>query len=223
MGASQCCVFEGGGTSTTTSAVSTTLTTEVVEDSEAAVRRLRKQLPDKPIVCIVGGTSFQNPISEALVTNLGAALRRLPAVFVTGGLQGVQERFAASCNDSSSHLFHLLPFGQHSDFAHGSDLHAGRDLDERKDVFGKLGDLYITVEGGPGVAKEAATASQRKAAVIPLICTGGASSGLFDFPKQCLERPTWAPEHLWGRLRKADPTQAAQAVADLAQIFLERR
>ena len=31
-----------GGTSTTTSAVSTTLTTEVVEDSEAAVRRLRR-------------------------------------------------------------------------------------------------------------------------------------------------------------------------------------
>lgn len=54
----------------------------------------------------------------------------------------------------------------------------------RQEAFGLLGDVYITVEGGPGVAGEARAAVARGARVVPFVRTGGASGGMFDFPAE---------------------------------------
>merc|ERR1712060_174905 len=77
------------------------------------------------------------------------------------------------------------------------------------------GDAYVTVEGGPGVVKEAKLAVDRGALVVPLIRSGGASSGLFDFPPTLLEKPAFAEIGDWDLLTDelAPPTASAKAVA----------
>ncbi|CAE7518942.1 zupT [Symbiodinium necroappetens] len=174
------------------------------ESALDSVRRLRKELPPKPIVCILGGTAISKPDTEETVKELADALSARVgsrAVFMTGGMAGVQKAFADSCPEHMP-LFHLTPFGEKSNFDMGQDVHAGVSLAERKDVYGLLGDLYITIEGGPGVAGEAKAAAERGAAVIPLIRSGGASAGMFDFPTGALNKPAWALEAQWALLSK---------------------
>eukprot|EP00913_Durusdinium_trenchii_P029220 g27393.t1 len=75
-------------------------------------------------------------------------------------------------------------------------------------LLASIGDIYITIEGGQDVAEQASgfknrvglvdvkldpiqanAAFSRGAAVIPVICTGGASSGMFHFPAAALKKP----------------------------------
>ncbi|CAE7551265.1 zupT, partial [Symbiodinium pilosum] len=184
-----------------------------------------KELPAKPIVCILGGTSISKPETKETVNALADGLSTrvgTRAVFLTGGMVGVQKEFAESCAESLS-LFHLTPFGENSSFSVGQDVHAGTSLPERKDVYGLLGDLYITIEGGPGVAGEAKAAAERGAAVIPLIRSGGASAGMFDFPTSCLDKPHWALEPQWSLLSKegASNKEVATAMVLLVECYLQ--
>ncbi|CAE7881302.1 zupT [Symbiodinium microadriaticum] len=174
------------------------------ESALDSVRRLRKELPPKPIVCILGGTAISKPDTEETVKELADALSARVgsrAVFMTGGMAGVQKAFADSCPEHMP-LFHLTPFGEKSNFDMGQDVHAGVSLAERKDVYGLLGDLYITIEGGPGVAGEAKAAAERGAAVIPLIRSGGVGLLSQDFPTGALNKPAWALEAQWALLSK---------------------
>ena len=52
---------------------------------------------------------------------------------------------------------------------------AGRNADEVKKFFLEMGDVYITVEGGPGVAQDARKVMARNASVLALKRTGGSS------------------------------------------------
>merc|ERR1712216_1043508 len=111
-------------------------------------------------------------------------------VFVTGGLAGVQRCFAENCGDGSR-TWNLLPVGHQSSYSEGTDVHAGDDLCERRQVFGQLGDIYITIGGGPGSAQEARAADKRGAGIVPVVRSGGASSGMFDFPSRALRKPAF--------------------------------
>mmetsp|Transcript_9062 Transcript_9062/g.25307 ORF Transcript_9062/g.25307 Transcript_9062/m.25307 type:complete len:289 (-) Transcript_9062:171-1037(-) len=186
------------------------------EESPAdAVRRLRTLMPGAMLICILGGRDFQCSDSEALVRAVAQQLAsglKGRAAFVTGGLAGVQRVFAESCGDGSQ-LWNLLPFGEASGYGTGTDVHAGANLQQRMEVTSLLGDIYLTVEGGPGVAKEAREASARGARVLPLMRTGGASSGMFDFPKEALERPPSATEQQWELLRRTDASVEDTAAA----------
>eukprot|EP00927_Polykrikos_kofoidii_P052936 TRINITY_DN469_c0_g2_i5.p1 TRINITY_DN469_c0_g2~~TRINITY_DN469_c0_g2_i5.p1 ORF type:complete len:718 (-),score=86.72 TRINITY_DN469_c0_g2_i5:60-2213(-) len=163
-----------------------TYTSESVAE---AVARLKGQLPDKVVVCILGSTSFSNLENESLVSKLAVQLGRLPLTFVTGGMPGVQATFAKHCGDVQN-LWHVRPIGGNpSGFEYGKDVFAGANENERRAVIGNIGDIYITVEGGPGVAFEAASAYNRGALVLPLIRSGGASSGMFEFPSAALKCP----------------------------------
>jgi len=187
-----------------------------------AARQLRSQLgQDSCIICILGGTEFRGADSEALVQAMAPKLEAAlgsQAKFVTGGMAGVQETFAQHCGDGSR-VWNLLPVGQSSGFGRGTDINAGADLEERMAIFGLVGDIYITVEGGPGVSKEASAAHARGAAVVPLRRTGGASDGMFGFPQRALLKPAFATEEQWSLLANKDVlvNESAAALAAIVQ------
>ncbi|CAE7252799.1 unnamed protein product [Symbiodinium microadriaticum] len=56
---------------------------------------------------------------------------------------------------------------------YGADLIAARDTDAVKHLFLEVGDVYLAVEGGPGVAQDARRILARGGAVLPLKRTGG--------------------------------------------------
>lgn len=174
-------------------------------------------------ICVLGGTSFRGADSEELTKQVAKQLSRdFPsAVFVTGGLAGVQETFVKSCCDPAR-VVSLVPQGDKCAFEGvGSTLFAGADMAQRKAVFAALGDVYITVEGGPGVAEEARIAFSRGAAVVPLIRTGAASAGMFDFPAGALEKPAFASQEHWSLLSGDCPlSSTAGAVVALVAGFL---
>lgn len=208
-----------------------------------------QQLPPGPRVCILGGTAFKDPDSELIVKSLAKHFARNLAssvVVLTGGMQGVQETFARSMgvevrrwsqagqaseagSPSSGEprcqtdIVNLLPAGQASGYGVGRDVEAGADLEERKKVFAELGHIYLTVEGGPGVSQEASTAFSRGAVVLPISSTGGASSGMFGFPAQALERPAFATQEQWDRLQnKGDPDETALAVVQIIWTLISK-
>merc|ERR1719235_1321695 len=98
-------------------------------------------------------------------------------------------------------MVHMLPAGQASNISVGQDFAQFKDLPERIAVFGQIGDIYITVEGGPGVSKEANAAFARGAIVLPMMCTGGASGGMFGFPEGAMQPPEFATPEQWELLR----------------------
>merc|ERR1719440_1602591 len=144
-------------------------------------------IPPGTRVCILGGRAFQEPDSEDLVKALAdefSARLANQVVVLTGGMPGVQETFAKGCT-AGPPVVNLMPEGEESNYGVGVDFPRFKDLKERISYFGQIGDIYISVEGGPGVAKEARAASERGAAVVPLISTGGASGGQikkFEYP-----------------------------------------
>lgn len=158
-------------------------------------------------VCILGGTKFNEADSESLVKALAKGLEKAleaqEAHFVTCGQAGVQECFAKNCGDGSR-VSHLLPEGEASSFDVGKDAHAGADLEERNTIFEELGDLYITVEGGAEVSQQAKAAAQRGAIVLPLLRTGGASGGRFNFSAPALEKLEGATEEQWALLKSKE-------------------
>lgn len=194
-------------------------------DPHRSVARIRRQLPEKPVICILGSTAFNDPKTEERVNSIASVFReRLGhrVTFVTGGMNGVQLTFAKRFQGGD--IFQILPAGKQSDFQYGTDLHAGQNHEQRQEVLGLVGHLYLTVEGGPGVAKEAGIAVRNGACVIPLMSSGGASGGLFDFPKECFSKPSWAPEPQWNLLEKkeATPSEVAAALTELMEIYLDR-
>eukprot|EP00927_Polykrikos_kofoidii_P015732 TRINITY_DN17027_c0_g4_i1.p1 TRINITY_DN17027_c0_g4~~TRINITY_DN17027_c0_g4_i1.p1 ORF type:complete len:772 (-),score=137.59 TRINITY_DN17027_c0_g4_i1:56-2311(-) len=189
---------------------------DFVQHSEAVAQLL----PLGPRVCILGGTAFKNLASETIVKALGQAFAERLAgrvVVLTGGMPGVQQTFAVALGDAFPALVHLLPEGNASGFGVGMDVAAGATLPERMAIFGQLGDVYIVVEGGPGAASEAAAAFTRGALVLPLMTTGGASSGMFNFPADALQRPACATDKQWSCLR--DPVAPEVIAAVVVEII----
>jgi predicted Rossmann-fold nucleotide-binding protein len=195
--------------------------------SRMQLLRLRAQINRPVIICILGSTTFTNPDSERIVEAIAETITANGSstrAFVTGGMPGVQRAFADSAKKSShQQLFNIVPEGASSGYEHGVEIHAGADMAERRVFLGAVGDIYITVEGGPGVAEEATAAQRRGAIVIPIIRTGGASSGMFNFPEQCLEQPDFVDSKLWGHLSdiKSSASELALAVNRMLQRFEE--
>lgn len=192
------------------------------EQEEEALARFQEEVlsrlpPGLPRVCVLGGREFKNPdVTVPLIESIARQLRQFRGqiVVLTGGMPGVQEAFAK--NLGTVGLYNLLPAGESSGYGVGTDLSCGRTLQERMAIFGRLGDIYLTFEGGPGVGQEATTAYTRGAMVLALRATGGASAGaLPQFPQEALEKPKWASAADWELLGGADAAQVAPAVARL--------
>lgn len=232
MGAVQACLIPAAGSSTVVNTdmcfagAEVPVATQVAtaETATDAVSRLRRELPPGPVICVLGSTTFTNPSTEAIVVSCAGALQHLRhrVTFMTGGMNGVQKAFSQNC--VGGNLFELLPIGSYGEIAHAHDLHAGTTLEQRQEVLALLGDIYLTLEGGPGVAREARIAHAHGALVIPVMSSGGASSGMFDFPKESFNKPSWARTRHWEMLHKkdADAAEVAEAVAQLAQSYLDK-
>jgi predicted Rossmann-fold nucleotide-binding protein len=184
---------------------------------------LEATIPPGVRICVLGGTAFKDDASQPLVEALAAEFSARLAdscVLLTGGMSGVQETFAKGCA-AGPPVVNMLPKGQASNFGVGVDFAEFADLDERIAVFGQVGDIYISVEGGPGVAKEARAAYARNAVVLPMISTGGASGGKFDFPPEALEQPAFATQEQWDCVKtKGSPEVTAQVVVDIISAII---
>eukprot|EP00927_Polykrikos_kofoidii_P086421 TRINITY_DN9680_c1_g1_i1.p1 TRINITY_DN9680_c1_g1~~TRINITY_DN9680_c1_g1_i1.p1 ORF type:complete len:995 (-),score=225.30 TRINITY_DN9680_c1_g1_i1:52-2934(-) len=206
-----------------------TATAQPLEEGVESItaKDIARHLPLGLRVCILGGTSFEHPASETLVKALGRAFAERLAgrvVVLTGGMPGVQQTFATTLGGSFPALVHLLPKGSSSGFGVGTDLQAGATLLERMAMFEQLGDVYILVEGGPGAAGEAMAAFNRGAIVLPMMSTGGASSGMFNVPAGVLQRPTCVTEEQWSCLGgKVAPEVVAATVADITERLVEAK
>eukprot|EP00927_Polykrikos_kofoidii_P059494 TRINITY_DN54643_c0_g1_i1.p1 TRINITY_DN54643_c0_g1~~TRINITY_DN54643_c0_g1_i1.p1 ORF type:complete len:1011 (-),score=180.05 TRINITY_DN54643_c0_g1_i1:70-3102(-) len=177
--------------------------------------RLRRDFGDASVVCILGGEKCDRygmqDLIKSIAEKLCGSLPHTRVVFATGGATGVERSFASHCS-AKFVVLNLLAVGDVYGNGTGQDVY-----EQQRAVLGLLGDVYISFAGGPGVAAEARAAFERGACVIPLIRTGGASSGMFDFPVDALNQPSWATKDQWSRLEREDApvTDTATAVAAL--------
>mmetsp|Transcript_43068 Transcript_43068/g.99103 ORF Transcript_43068/g.99103 Transcript_43068/m.99103 type:complete len:556 (+) Transcript_43068:85-1752(+) len=189
------------------------------DDTSMATTAVARLLPDLPRLCILGGRNFQNPLSRDFVEKFGdLCTERLAGkvLLLTGGMPGVQETFAKRLGPGVQSV-HLLPVGEASNYGTGKDLAAGMSLPDRMAIFALLGDIYVSVEGGPGVAKEAREAVERGAHVIPVQWTGGASSGMMDFPTSALQCPSsYASAEEWSTIQDKGSRSDAELVTGSA-------
>jgi predicted Rossmann-fold nucleotide-binding protein len=146
-------------------------------DEDAA--RLAPALPLGRRLVMVGSTSFWGEDSPELCRQIAVRLAELAVLIaITGGMPGVGETFARSFAAERrrlglpEHLYHLLPNGLGACDT-GLTLFAGIDYEERREVLGRLGEVYVVVEGGPGTEHEVRVARRRGAAVIPVARSGG--------------------------------------------------
>lgn len=196
---------------------------EATFDPCAEARSLGKLLPAKlPRLCILGGQAFHDPLSGHLVKAVAALCASRLAntvVVLTGGMKGVQDTFARAMGPAPLSV-HLLPVGQESGFGVGRDVSAGSTLGERMAIYAEIGDVYLTFEGGPGVAKEAAAAVQRGATVLPVVWTGGASGGKFNFPLEALDCPCGCAADVWKLICDKGERQENELVRTTAEAVI---
>ena len=166
---------------------------------DAEVELLGSALPPGPRLVVIGGTAFWGDDSARLCEAAAGELAGVvELVAMTGGVEGVGRTFgrafAASRRAAGrpEYLFHLLPRGATACDS-GITLHAGDDFGERREVLGRVGDVYLVVEGGPGTEHEAAVAAARGVPVIPLGRTGGHAGALFPRTRcpSGVERADW--------------------------------
>jgi len=198
----------------------------VVASRAGAVESVSRLLPMGLRLCVLGGKEFNNianrQLVEAVARQVGSMLGGNIVVLTTGN-KGVQETFVANLGNTLQ-VVNLVSATEASGFSRGTDVAAGENHEERMYILGQLGDVYLTVEGGPVVAKEAKAAAQRQAAVIPLKSTGGASAGMFDFPQDALRKPSWATQEQWAKLEsQALPDEMAATVVAMLQAILRER
>lgn len=139
-------------------------------------------------------------------------------------MAGVQKVFAENSCDGSI-VCNLVPEGCQSSFSKGLDVTAGHDQQEKRKILGLVGTVYITIEGGPGVAEEAKAAFDNSALVLPIQRSGGASSGMFSYPPSALSKPWCATEDEWRLLadKKASIENTALACLSITQKFMSQR
>ena len=88
--------------------------------------------------------------------------------------------------------WNLVPVGESSGFGVGTDVLVVKHLEDNADIFARLGEVYIVVEGGTSVSQQARTSVASGALVLLVARSGGASAGMFDFPTSALKRPVHA-------------------------------
>lgn len=173
------------------------------------------QLPPAPRIAVIGSTSFWHHDSEATCQLIGAQLAQIDRlILLTGGVSGVGEAvgrsFFAGCNSAKQRTFHILPAGC-VPWDYGVTLFAGRNMEERREVLGRMAPIYLVIEGGPGTAHEHEVASERGATIIPIGRTGGHAGAIYAHTA----KPTAAAQSDWNSLASAEPPEIAAAVASI--------
>jgi hypothetical protein len=188
-------------------------------DEEAT--RLDPVFPPGRRLVVVGSTSFWGKDSPELCHAIAIRLAGIADLTaVTGGMPGVGETFGQSFADERrrlgipEQLFHLLPRGFGA-CDHGVTLFAGLNYEERREVLGRLGRVYLVIEGGPGTEHEVRVARGRGAAVIPVARSGGHAADVY--PR--VERSPGAGSPDWERLQ--DRAAPLEGVISAVQRLVE--
>lgn len=188
-------------------------------DEQAA--NLIAQLPPAPRIAVIGSTSFWHPDSEVTCRLIGAQLAELDRLLLfTGGLSGVGETvgrsFFAACGSGEERTFHLLPAGCIA-WDYGVTLVAGRDMEERRKILGRMAPIYLVIEGGPGTDHEHQVASKRGATIIPVGRSGGHAGTIYPHTA----KPTAVAQADWDALGAGEPAEIAAAVISIIRATIE--
>lgn len=187
-------------------------------DEQAA--NLTAQFPPAPRIAVIGSTSFWHPDSEVTCQLIGAQLAQIDRlILLTGGVPGVGEAvgrsFFAACSSGEPRTFHVLPAGC-VPWEYGVTLFAGRNMQERREVLGRMAPIYLVIEGGPGTAHEQQVASQRGAVIIPIGRTEGHAGAIYPHTA----KPTAATQSDWDALGSAGPAEIAAAVVSIIRTII---
>lgn len=194
---------------------------------ESELARVASHLAAGPRLAVIGSTEFWDADSPALCEGIARELAAIePLVALTGGMNGVGQTFAEAYETARRaaglpvNLYHLLPRGVELQKS-GTTLAAGEDFHERREILGLAAQIYLVIEGGPGTEHEAAVATGRDAAVIPVGRSGGAAGEMYPLLKALPE----AAEEDWLLLadRNALYTDTAAAVGRIVRGLLQRR
>ena len=143
------------------------------------------------------------PISVLLATYKGVA-------------EAVARTFVEHLPDTATppRVFHLLP----ADFDpvdYGKTIFVGDDVCVRREILGRVSNLYLVVEGGPGTKHEAAVAMAQNATLVPVGRSGGCVGALYSH----LKKPKFASDGDWQILGRPDasPGTVASAVIQIVK------
>ncbi len=178
----------------------------------AETERLRASLPAGRRFAVIGSTSFWNPESAELCETIAAELAGIESLLaLTGGMEGVGRAFGDAFAAArkrlgfSENLIHLLPSEMRASWG-GKALSAGEDFYERRELLGRVAEIYLVIEGGPGTAHEADVAAQYGGILIPVGRSGGHAEALFP---QCSCPSRVSPDD-WALLN--DPGPPAEVI-----------
>lgn len=190
------------------------------DELAAQCRAVIRGLPSGKRVCVLGPRQISHPCTQGLVQAIACQLpgskeSGQSIVVLTAGQPGVQELFAQSLGGFPA-LVHLMPRGVASCFGTGQDVACGATVDERAEIFCRLGDIYLVIADGsccdPEVGREAAKAVNAGALVLPI----GRPDGQQGFPAVALERPAGITKAQWASLQEdGSPEIVARAVAEI--------
>ncbi|RWS06769.1 uncharacterized protein B4U79_03386, partial [Dinothrombium tinctorium] len=212
---------------------------------------LTKNIPirdkKKIVVFVTGGSKFYNTGSEAICSSIAQTLAaKENVVLVTSGFYGAAEAVGRSFAEQrtalnkSLNLFHILPKkegsnlklkcrqGQDKAFEKlpfGETLFVGDSLHERDAVIARIFNYCILIEGGPYSARLAKEFIWNDNTVIPIMCTGGAASGLYDCSAKITEMPACVDQSDWDMLKEkcATSEDIASAVLRIIQSLVKWR
>ncbi|OWA51494.1 hypothetical protein BV898_15974 [Hypsibius exemplaris] len=197
----------------------------------------RNDIPRERTVYISGSPS-QGLASAFLSREIASELARLPRLCVaTGGCLGVGEALSSHFLDVKKsnwnsrgkmpeNIYHILPTrddsnqldvadqnpdGSFNPAATGKTFFFGKSLRERETVVGRYFRVCILIDGDSHAAHEATEAMWADNVVLPVLKSGGAAGGDFDFRMD--KPPAGVPEAEWAVLRSKDSTDSEIAVA----------
>jgi hypothetical protein len=174
---------------------------------------------------VLGSTDFWHVDSERTCSEIGRLLANVSGlVLLTGGVEGIGEAVGRSffqARRSSGHeprVYHVLPEGEPS-WDYGETLFAGSDMTERREILGRLSQLFVLVEGGPRAGHEVEVASAHSAVTIPVGRSGGYAATLYGQ----ITRPSTIDLQTWEVLGASGstPEDTARAVLRAVQSSLE--
>jgi hypothetical protein len=187
-------------------------------DEEA--QRLGALFPKGPRLVVIGSTDFWHDDSERTCAHLGRLLASIhDLVLITGGVEGIGEGvgrsfFRARCAaEQEPRVYHVLPEGEET-WDYGETFFAGSDMVERREILGRLAEVYLAIEGGPGTVHEAVVAAARKALVIPVGRSGGHAAVLYSQ----MTRPPAIDDKAWTALGASGSTPEETAAAAFCAV-----
>ncbi len=148
-------------------------------------------MPRKLQIAFIGSVSHYGH-TESLCKALGYKLAQEPFLtFLDGGVTGIPETITTSLYRKD--IIHLVPFTEwpseeYSKEPLGTFLRAGRTDEDRQEILGRMADVVIMIEGGPGALNEALIAHKEGKKVI---CVPTTSPFCKKFYDQCGGNPLW--------------------------------